>query len=159
MAEKIDQNVDNHRLSFSTHVHQYLTNYVTVADAKASGLLIINLAIISLLIESQPLINMTLCWISIIGYSISSLISIWVIFPRLPSERNGLIFWEDILSRETPEQYTEEFSSIDTKNIISECAKENWYISSVLHKKYKIISYGIAVFVLSSILGLLSIWS
>jgi len=159
MAEKHDHNLDDHLISFSTHVHQYLTNYVTVADAKASGLLIINLAIISLLIESQPFINMILCWISIIGYSISSLISIWVIFPRLPSERNGLIFWEDIFSRKTSEQYTQEFSSIDTKRIISECAEENWHISSVLHKKYKIISYGIVVFILSSILGLLSIWS
>lgn len=159
MAENHDNNLDNQLISFSTHIHQYLINYITVADAKASGLLILNLALITLLIESQSSINMILCWISIIGYFISSLISIWVIFPRLPSEGNGMIFWEDILIRKTSEQYSQEFSSIDTKKIISDCAKENWQISSVLHKKYTTISFGIVVFILSSILGLLSVWS
>jgi hypothetical protein len=134
-------------------------HYVTVADAKASGLLVLNLALITLLIEHQIHLNTILCWIAIIGYFLSSIISICVIFPRLPSGGDGLIFWEDILTRNNPEQYSHEFLKIDIENLISESAKQNWYVSSVLHKKYKITRYSIVVFLTATLLSLLSVWS
>jgi hypothetical protein len=133
-----DEGGEGPPVGFGKGVNDYLNNYVRNADAKAGVFVAADLTIGGFLLANQPDIYCASIfnWLAIVLLAVSAFFGGLVVFPRAPSGRTGLIFWEDILSRSGPEQYTEDLKGLNSGRVEEEYATQNYYVSHVLHRKY-----------------------
>lgn len=137
---------------FGKGVNDYLNHYITVSDAKAVAFLALNFIIIQFLLKDHffSAWGLPLQFIALAFHSLSLLTAAYVIFPRLPRGSKGLIFWEDIRELKTPELYETEVAGIQKERIEQEYAHQNFYISTVVHKKMKCVQLTISLFLVGT---------
>ena len=135
---------------FCRNVNQYLHQYIVVADAKIFALVGINATLAALLLASQSTASWTAIIIrgAIISFGISVLIGVVALYPQLQSGRKGLIFWEDILTRGTLAEYQADLQKLSVSQVEKEYTQENYYLSKILHQKYRYIGWCIIFFIL-----------
>jgi hypothetical protein len=147
---------------FGKGVNGYLNDYVKVADAKATAFLAANLAAATLVLRLEPAIWLPL-WcrgLSLVSLGASACFCAWVVFPRLPSGRMGVVFWEDIRRFKSAELYERELQTMDDMAVESEYASQNWFVSSVVHDKFAAVQRAIVLFfagVALAVLGYLTL--
>lgn len=132
---------------FGKGVNDYLNHYVTVADAKAGAVLAANLAVAAALVDNQPVADPFFHYraaLAILGAS--SLLCVVAVFPRLPSGGDGSIFWEDIRKRGSLAAYGSRVRSLDEEDVEREYASQNWFVSSLLHRKFRYVQWAIITF-------------
>jgi hypothetical protein len=136
---------------FGKGVNDYLNHYITVSDAKAVAFLALNFVVIQLLIKNDFCETWTIyChWIALGFLTASVLTAALVLLPRLPRSSKGLIFWEDILERKTPEHYENELTGMQVER---EYAHQNFYVSKILHKKMRLAQWTIGLFLVGTVL-------
>lgn len=124
---------------FGKGVNDYLNHYVTVSDAKAVAFLALNFVVIQFLLKDHFYYTwgFPFHFIALIFLSLSILAATFVLFPRLPRGSKGLIFWQDIIERKTPEMYENELAGIQKDGVERQYAHQNFYVSKVLHKKMR----------------------
>lgn len=142
---------------FGKGVNDYLNHYITVSDAKAVALLTLNFLIIQYLVKDHfcEVWNFPCHFIALVFLTLSILLAATELFPRLPHGDKGLIFWEDIIVHETPQQY--ENALKEYIQIEKEYAHQNFYVSKVLHKKMKFVQWTIAFFLAGAFFTVLCI--
>jgi hypothetical protein len=134
---------------FGQGVNDYLNHYVTVADAKAGAILAANLAVGAALLDNQPAVDPLFRYRAALAMlGISSLICMVVVFPRLPSGGEGSIFWEDIRKRGSLAVYGSKVRSLNEEDVEREYASQNWFVSSLLHRKFRYVQWAIVTFAL-----------
>jgi hypothetical protein len=134
---------------FGKGVNDYLNHYVTVADAKAGAILAANLAVGAALLDNQPAADPVFHYraaLAILG--VSSLLCVVAVFPRLPSGGDGSIFWEDIRKRGSLAAYGSRVRSLGEDDVEREYASQNWFVSSLLHRKFRYVQWAIVTFAL-----------
>jgi hypothetical protein len=133
---------------FGKDVNDYLNHYVTVADAKAGAVLAADVAIAVLIFDRNAFAGdrYFLLRASLGFLVLSAGICASVIFPRLPSGKTGLVFWEDIRNRKTLVEYARDVAVANAAAIEREYASQNWFVSHVLHKKYRLLQAAIVAF-------------
>src|SRR5262249_14802332 len=89
-------------------------------------------------------------WMAIGALGASLGLSAWALFPRLPSGRRGLVFWEDIETRPDVTTYTDEVARLTTRDIECEYASQNYFVSGVVHKKFRFVQWAIAMFLIGA---------
>lgn len=144
---------------FGKGVNDYLNYYVTVADAKSIALMGVNITLSGLLVSNRPtaLLPLALIWAAAICFVISALISAYELYPRLPTEGKGTIFWEDILTRATASAYQTDIRQLNEHQVEYEYALQNYFVSKVLRKKYQSIRRCIILFVIGIAIALFGI--
>lgn len=138
---------------FGQSVTQHLNHYISLADTKAAAVVAGNVGLFAFLVQSSlPKNDYTHClrFLSVLALAASTSLCAVVLIPRRPSGRSGLIFWEDILTRETAANYWQAVSEVSLQTVEREFSTQNWYLSKVLQRKYlwmqlAIISFFIAV--------------
>jgi len=140
---------------FSKNVNDYYNHYVSVADAKAAAVIAISFLLFDFLIglEKQSCLQDTLFYTGSITLFLSCLFSLIAVFPRIPKEKKGLIFWENVRNFKNKEEYFEEIEKLDKKDIEKKYASQNFNLSNLLHSKH----YYIRLAIISFITALLSI--
>lgn len=135
---------------FGKGVNDYLNDYVRVADAKAAAFLAANLAAATLVLRLEPTTWLPLAcrWLSLASFAVSVCFCAWVVFPRLPKGRMGVVFWEDIRLFKSAALYEKELSGMDAAAVESEYAAQNWFVSGVLHCKFAAVQCAIVSFFL-----------
>ncbi len=145
-------------LGFGKGVNDYLNQYVVIADAKAAAVLAANLALGVALLDHKPVTGPM--WVFAAAFAmlvLSSAICLFVVFPRLPAGGDGPIFWEDIRSRGSLAVYRSQLRSLDENDVERAYAAQNWYVSQLLHKKYRLAQWGIVTFALA--VALCALWA
>jgi hypothetical protein len=135
---------------FGKGVNDYLNTYIALADAKAAGFLAAGLtvgaAVLEIAATTQP--AAALRWLSIIVLSVSIAANAFVIVPRLPSGRRGLVFWEDIRTRSAFDDYQREAGQLTEADVEAEYAAQNYFVSEVVHRKHYWVRWGIFSFLM-----------
>jgi hypothetical protein len=138
---------------FGKGINDYFNHYVTVSDAKAGAILVANFILLG------GLINIQFCCCIAIPYLLTGIVSILsiifcivVLYPRLPKAEKGLIFWENLKSYSTLNEYLNDVRQLDNSKVEEEYAKQNWHVSKVLSTKNKHIRSAIISFDISLIL-------
>jgi len=133
---------------FSKGVNDYLNYYVTVSDAKAAVLIALDFAVLQFLLKNhfEPIGDVPLHFLALSFLSLSVLISAFVLFPRLPKGSSGVIFWEDVLEMQSPQNYELKLMTIDESLVEREYSHQNFYISSVVHRKMRLMQLAIVLF-------------
>lgn len=145
-------------LGFGRGVNDYLNHYVVVADAKAAAVLAANLALGVALLDHKPVTGPV--WVfgaAFVMLVLSSVLCLLIVFPRLPAGGDGPIFWEDIRSRGSLAVYRSQLRSLDENDVEWAYAAQNWYVSQLLHKKYRLAQWGIVTFALA--VALCAVWA
>jgi len=135
---------------FGKGVNDYLNHHITVADAKAGALLVANFVLLG------GLINLKICCSNLVLFILTGAVSIFsiifccvVIYPRLTKSEKGLIFWENIKSYASLDEYLIETAKLNHKLLEEEYAKQNWHISKVLSTKNKNVRVAVLTFCFS----------
>ena len=134
---------------FGKGVNDYLNHYINVADAKAGATVAADLTLATLLLSNLPTGGWRLClgWLAIALFVVSAILGGLVVFPRRPSGRNGVIFWEDIFTRQSASDYLNDLKPLDANAVEEAYATQNWYVSQVLHSKYSLMQFCIGFFI------------
>ncbi len=143
----------NTREGYGKGINDYFNHYVTVADAKSGAILAANFILLG------GLLNIDFCCCIAVPYlltGITSVISIVfcviVLYPRLPKSEMGLIFWENIKSYSSINEYLNDVRQLGNSKVEEEYAKQNWHVSKVLSTKNKHVRTAIIAFTISLIL-------
>ncbi|HEX2746496.1 MAG TPA: hypothetical protein VHM91_00745, partial [Verrucomicrobiales bacterium] len=112
-APPLDVNVlptigdDPQRVAMVKSVNDTLNAYISITDAKAGAFLGGAAAAASFFLSQEPKNTvLVICYvISAIGYVAGAVAAANVIFPRIPGCGNGVIFWGDIASRKSADDY------------------------------------------------------
>ncbi len=145
--------------SFGKNVNDYLNHYITLADAKAAGFLAATLTLGGATVKLGPGTSglaLITWWGALTALATALAFNCSVIFPRLSSGRNGLIFWEDIRTRKSWDEYAAEVEKLAATDIEREYAAQNFFVSSVLHNKHIGVRLGIVTFAVGAALSALS---
>jgi hypothetical protein len=123
---------------FGESINKYLNHFVNVADAKAAGLLTAALAISGYLMPNAPtmLLPQISHWACLVLLTISGILALWALYPRTPKIGSSLIFWEDIRSRPTVDDYLNDLTQVDEIEVERQYAAQNYLVSGVLSAKY-----------------------
>ncbi len=126
---------------FGHSINEYLNHYITVADAKAAGVITVDLALAGYLLSKVPTITWPLIfhWIALSLLLVSGLVAIHTLIPRTPKVGSSLIFWEDIRTRTTMDAYLQELAHVDEAEVERQYAAQNYFVSDVLSKKYVLV--------------------
>ena len=123
---------------FGKGVNDYLNHYITLTDTKAGALLATSVAMGALLLSEDWQTLTTLGkyarGAALALLAIAAGFSAWVVYPRLPSGRRGVVFWED-MSHPDLDAYAAAVQQLDEGAVELEYAAQNYFVSSVVHRK------------------------
>ena len=157
---------------FLWNTHQYLNEYIRFADAKAFGVVAMNVAILGGLMSVNvghlvqtaewtfsPDWKFTagvVCALCAIGLLVASLLfCIMVVIPRLtPKSVRHLVFWDGVLSYPSPSDYHEAVMSNSEAALNRAVGEHIHQLSTVASKKFYAIRQAI---VLAAVGGVLSV--
>lgn len=139
-------------MGFGKDVNDYYNQYITLADAKAAGFFAATLTVGAAVLKLQTATPMAAFFrgfaILVLGAALGACAH--VVFPRLPSGRRGLIFWEDVRTFKGHEAYQLEVAGLTGPDIENEYAAQNFFVADVVHRKHYWVRWGILLFLLGA---------
>lgn len=151
-----DRNQQQGLDQYAKHLHVYVREYISVADKKASFVFTIGAALLVYLYEK----NITVSWLvnpltwhfnefiaffAIVGLSISCVLAVVVIFPRLSGSKRGFIFWESITEFSSPIEFSTAAQKLTESELTKEILLHAHELSSVCKAKYRILNLSIRI--------------
>lgn len=129
---------------FGKEVNKYLNHHVTIADAKAAGILTGDFALGGYLSTNTQVSDCMLNfqWTPLILLFLSGTFALCTLYPRTPKIGSSIIFWEDIRTRTTMQTYLDELKDVDEDEVERQYGAQNYLISGLLSKKYQFIRWG-----------------
>lgn len=138
------------RLQYAQGVHQYISEYIQFADAKAGFMFAFSMSEMGFLYSKSVIPGWTQIaagtWscstlLSLLGTGavlIAAFAAFWVVKPRLaPKKSAGLIFWETVSSLRDANEYIGEVTSLTASGMVAEIVDHTYQLSKVSHYKYK----------------------
>jgi len=140
--------------SYAQHLHSYVREYISVADRKASFVFTIGAALLVYLNEKgvvnswfKNLNTWTLAefiiFVAVCGLSLSCILGIAVVFPRLSGSKRGYIFWESIAEFASPTEFSDSAQKLDGKELTRELLKHSHELSKICRRKYRILNWSL----------------
>ena len=130
-------------------INDYLNHYITVMDTKASAFLAGNVAAATFLLRDMPEMGWlrALYILALVLFASSIATAGAVIFPRLPTKGNSIIFWGDIAAQADMKSYIHAFNQVvDQATLDEQYCAQNFFAARVLMRKYKCLRWAILMF-------------
>lgn len=137
-------------------VHSYIREYISAADRKASFVFTIGAALLVYLYEKGIVVSWLknpntwvsgeiLAFIAISGLSVSCMLAVAVVFPKLKGSRRGFIFWESIAEFETASSFSDAAQQLRGPSLTNELLKHVYEIAHVCKEKYRILNWSLRI--------------
>ncbi len=137
------------KVKAAKNINDYVNHYITVMDTKASAFLAGNVAAATFLLRDIP----DMGWLrvayvlALMLFAGSIAVAGAVIFPRLPSKGNSIIFWGDIAAHTDPQSYIRDFNRVVDQALLDEqYCMQNFFAARVLRRKYRCLRWAIGLF-------------
>ncbi len=141
---------------YTKHIHSYIREYISTADKKASFVFTIGAALLVYLYEKGIVVSWlkspntwnlgeTLVFLAISALSISCLLAISVVFPRLQGSKRGLVFWECIADFESPSRFTETVEKLNTTELTREIILHCHELARICREKYRLLNWSLRI--------------
>ncbi len=158
VKQKPSPQTQNSEESLGEFVHQYLRDYIALADQKAAFLLAAVSAFLAYAIGEKALDALGKpfsAWslVSVVGLLAclalmgSALIAIGVVIPRLarhmPNNTAGLIFWRDIAARRDAQDYAKALEALSSAEASRQIRLHCFALAMICQKKYQVLEWGI----------------
>lgn len=138
------------RERFAEAVHQYVREYIRLADQKASFLFTGATALLAFLYKNQvsarwlkPLMQWnildTVAFVAMTALALGVLLALLVVVPRTSGSRRGFLFWEAIAEYDTGRQYSDEVRLLSAATLSQVKAEHCFDLARLCRTKYKIL--------------------
>lgn len=153
---------------FPEFVHQYLRDYIALADQKAAFLFAVVAAIIAYLVEQKaplaPITSGTWTWVGVLGLLAMAVLGITAGFviatvvPRLKRglrSKPGLIFWEDIAAHPSADDYAAVIRQMSKSQTSDQVRAHCYVLAQIARHKYDHLNRGIITGIVGFVLAVL----
>lgn len=136
---------------FGKGINDYYNHYITLTDGKAGAVMAVAVAVSAALLDDgwNTVTGAAACLrysaLALLGAAVCA--GAWTIYPRLPSGRRGLIFWEDVRSHRSLDEYRDAVAALSEEQVEVEYAAQNYAVSSVVHRKMAATRMAVWLFV------------
>jgi Pycsar effector protein len=130
-------------------INDQVNYFIQVMDTKASAFLAGGVAAASFLLREAPPgpLGHALYGLAVATYASAVVMAGCVIFPRLPSAGNSVIFWGDVAAHQEFRTYLESFQRIINDGFLDEqYCLQAWFAARVLRRKHRWLRRSIAMF-------------
>ena len=149
-----DMNDFDVRMSFGEDVHQYIREYIQLADQKAAFFFTAAAAIIAYLSSKGDLVSWLiplhtwgwyecLSFLATIFLFVSIACCLLVVAPRLGGNANGIIYFKAVSEYPNGESYASKVSGHSIKRLHEEKLKHAYELSKVCQRKYSTLFFAI----------------
>jgi len=144
------------RERFAESVHQYVREYIRLADQKATFLFTGATALLAFLYKNEvssrwlkPVMQWnildTVVFIAMTALALGVLLALLVVIPRTPGSRRGLLFWEAIAEYDSGRQYSDELRLLSSATLFQIKAEHCFDLARVCRSKYRALRAAIWV--------------
>lgn len=138
------------RERFAEATHQYVREYIRLADQKASFLFTGATALLAFLYKNQvssrwlrPIMQWnildTVAFVAMTALAGGVLLALLVVVPRMSGSRRGFLFWEAIAEYDTGRQYSDELRLLSAATLAQVKAEHCFELARVCRTKYRIL--------------------
>jgi hypothetical protein len=142
------------RAKFTDEVHQYIREYIRLADQKATFFFTGGTALLAFLYKNdvssrwlKPILTWnvidTVAFAAMVALALAAFLAILVVIPRTPGSRRGFVFWEAIAEYESGRHYADELASLSPASLAQAKAEHCFDIAKVCRRKYRVLKYAI----------------
>ncbi len=139
---------------FTEFVHQYIREYIRLADQKATFFFTASTALLAFLYRSEvsagwakPIMQWNIldivAFVAMTSLAIGALTAVFVVIPRASGSRRGFIFWEAIAEYGTGRDYADEVSALSPATLSQIKAEHCFDLASVCRRKYGVLRYAL----------------
>lgn len=124
------------RSDFPHAINGYLNQYIQLMDAKAAAVAAAALVVIGLGLSDQAENAEPVLRVIGVGCSgVAAILALLVVLPRTPHSGNGHIFWADIRSFNSAEEYWSSLRELSEDDIGREYSRQNYFVGAILMTK------------------------
>ncbi len=148
-SPRTETNIAERLTSFADFHHQYVGQYIQLADTKAGASFAITSGATVYLLNSERfadafMLNASLgasllAALAFILLNLSSVMSFLVVVPRLPKGGDSLVFWKSVAELSNGAEYTNRISSLSDSSLAAERVSHCYNLSVVCARKYKML--------------------
>jgi hypothetical protein len=149
-AQKKDQ---EGRLKFAEETHQYVREYIRLADQKAAFFFAGSTALLAYLhnvgLATRWLVSPTawslahvLSFLASIGLLLCAITCLVTVMPRLKGSKRGLIFFAAISEYDSSNDYVSEFMKQGLSDLCEAKLKHAYELSGICKRKYAMLGWG-----------------
>lgn len=135
------------RSSFAEEVHQYIREYIQLADQKATFFFTGATALLAFLYNEdvsarwlKPVATWSvmdgIAFLSMALLAVSAFLAILVVIPRTPGSKRGIVFFEAIAEFDTGRRYADSLAAMTTEALFQEKAEHCHVLATVCRRKY-----------------------
>ncbi len=139
---------------YAKHLHSYIREYISVADRKASFVFTIGAALLVYLYEKGVVVSWLktpntwsfweiIAFLAISGLSLSCVLAVAVVFPKLKGSKHGFIFWESIAKFETSAEFSDSAQNIAGIGLTRELLRHAHELAKVCKDKYRVLNWSL----------------
>lgn len=136
------------RLAFAEQTHQYIREYIRLADQKAAFFFTACTALLAFLYRVnasarwlRPVLEWSVidaaAFVAMFALGVSAVTSLIVVIPRTPGSRRGYLFWEAIAEYETSRKYADDLASVPLPDLLQIKAEHSHDLAKVCRAKYR----------------------
>jgi len=138
------------RERFAEATHQYVREYIRLADQKASFLFTGGTALLAFLYNSEvsakwlkPVMQWnildTVAFVAMTALALGVLLALLVVIPRTSGSRRGFLFWEAIAEYDSGRQYSDDLRLLSAATLSQVKAEHCFDLARVCRKKYRVL--------------------
>jgi hypothetical protein len=131
---------------FAGSIHEYIREYIRVADQKAAFVFTISAAVLGFIFkDAKPQHWLFLgkwtpgnfvAFASIVLLAVGCVTSIRAVIPRLGGARSGFVFWNAIAERPSGDRYAAQVLKLSSSELIVAKLEHCWDLATVCRAKY-----------------------
>ncbi len=141
---------------YAQHLHSYIREYIAAADRKASFVFTVGAALLVYLYEKNIAVSWLvspfswtlseiIAFVSMAGLSVSCVLAVFVVLPRLSGSKRGFIFWESIVEFNSPTEFSEAAQKLSDTEVTRELLLHSYELSNICKKKYYILNWALRI--------------
>lgn len=135
---------------FAEGVHQYVREYIRLADQKATFLFTAGTALLAFLYKNgvstkwlKPIMQWnildTIAFIAMTALVLGVLLALLTVIPRMRGSRRGFLFWEAIAEYDSGRQYSDDLRQLSAATLSQVKAEHCFDLARVCRTKYRIL--------------------
>jgi hypothetical protein len=139
---------------FSAFAHQYIREYINLADQKATFFFTGGTALLAFMYNKnvsarwlKPVmlwdILDTIAFVAMGALAVGAFLALLVVIPRTPGSRRGFLFWEAIAEYETGRQYSDDLWRLSGPSLVQVKAEHCFDLAVVCRRKYRMLRYAL----------------
>ncbi len=139
---------------FADEVHQYVREYIRIADQKAAFFFASATALLAFLHSRQTAarwlkapaewsVGDAFAFVAMVGLATSAAVLLAVVVPRLKSSKRGIIYFGNIAEYETSAEYADDISRWSPPDLVRAKLQHGYELANVCRRKYLTLVVGL----------------